>query len=190
MEYFVWESKVDPGVCVLNVIENVPDSFELSKGVSREQGFPGDALFRMNKAHPKDDRLADQLANIGSLTLVSANVAEYLRTLNLENVEFLPVAILDHKDRVASDSYFVVNPMSVVDCIDQAASDLLWGSIDKDSISGVYALELLDDFGPTPDVFRPKHLTDVVLVSEQFVEAVQAQGFTGVDFVSLDEFEQ
>lgn len=66
MEYFGWKTSVDPKTCVLEVIENVTDVFELNRGIPRVSDFPDDALIRMDRNFPKlsDVNYFDRSASI------------------------------------------------------------------------------------------------------------------------------
>ena len=75
------------------------------------------------------------------------------------NVEYLPVQILNHKKKVASKDYFLMNPLSVVDCIDVEASEVEWDVVRKDFIESCESLVIQGPRVPADvHVFRPKHL--------------------------------
>lgn len=189
MSFVVWEWVAAPGCCSLTNIQNVDRAYELGRGVARSDDFPDDAEFNMDPQHPRSVKLPDQATNLEDLLVVSGRVKGFVETLDLEDVEFLPVRIINHKGRLASDDYWIVNPLTVVDCIDTDASDIEWNKIEPDRISFCDELVLRDDEIPEElRIFRPKHLEDVVLVHEEVGEALAAEGFPGLDIVELDEF--
>ena len=187
MKYFGWKPQVDSGTCVLEVLENVDDVFELSRGVSRVTGFPENALVRMDRNFPKDVKLADQLDNDSGLTIVNSKIANAILELSLPSLELLPVSIINHKGRDVGERYFIVNVCKVVDCIDKDASTLMWNPIDKDLIAGVLELVLLEDFESDSVIFRPKHFPQRIIVREDFAKKIESLGASGVRFVPIDE---
>ena len=187
MEYFGWKTSVDSKACVLEVIENVADAFELSRGISRVTDFPDDALIRMDRNFPKQIKLADQLDNDSGLTIVSTKIADAIKALSLTDVELLPISILDHKGSDVDQHYFIVNPCTVLDCIDKEASSLMWNPLDENLIAGVLGLVLQEGFESDSMIFRPKHFPQRIMVREDFVKKIEAIDASGVRFVPIDE---
>ena len=187
MKYLGWRSSVENETCVLETLQNVSDLFELSRGVSRATNFPEDALLHMDANFPKAVKLADQLDSDSGLTIVNAKIAAAITQLSLPDVELLPVSILNHKGDDINQKYFVVNPYTVIDCIDKEASTLMWNPLDKDLIAGVLELKLLDDFKTESIIFRPKHYPQRILVREDFAKKIEALNPSGIRFVEIDE---
>jgi len=188
--YYVWETNSQGGFATLLALENVEDSYELKRGCPRANGWPADAAFRMNPSYPRQVKLADTVRNRDSVPVASAQFHDLLFSFAPADTEFLPVTIYNHKGRVASDAYVVVNPYRVVDCIDREASDLMWNEIDPELISGCFRL-VLDParLDPSLALFRPRYMPTRVLVREDVVRAAAAAGLTGLRFTPADEFE-
>lgn len=188
MSYEVWEWTTTPGCCTLADIENVERVYALNSGVSLSADFPRDALFRMDPDHPRAVKLPEQIPNLDRLLVVSGAIKDFLEGENLDNVEFLQVAIWNHKGRVASEDYWIVNTLTVVDCVDKEASDIKWNALDADKIASCESLVLHEEqIDSELRILRPKHLTDVVLVRRDLAEALTIHGFSGVDLVVPDE---
>jgi hypothetical protein len=189
-EYVVWESDPSGTFCTLGPLENVEDEFELKRGVSRGADFPSDASFAMDPAYPKDIQLADNIYNLEGLPVVSKALADFVEAREPKETEFLPVTIINHKGRVASDEYRIINPFGTVDCIDREASDIEWNEIEKDLISSCFGL-VLDEGRVDFDrlLFRPRYMPTIVLVRGDLADEIGAQGFTGLRFTPVDEFE-
>jgi len=60
----------------------------------------------------------DLLANTDSLLVVSERLKNVIQKYTQEHAEYLPVSIINHKGRIASDSYFIVNPIGTYACYD------------------------------------------------------------------------
>jgi hypothetical protein len=189
MELFVWRSNPAGGYCTLGMLQNVPDEYELKRGVSRLAGFPAKARFDMDAAHPKEIKLPDSIHNLDGMVVVSQPLKEFVESQSPPDTEYLPVSIYNHKKRLASDSYFIINPLSVPDCIDTKKSKIVWNKIKKDLISDCSRLVLQPtSIDPGLLLFRPKYLAKIVLVARALADAIEKQGFKGVKLIPLDEW--
>lgn len=189
MDLLVWRpgSHAD-GVCRVRGLQNVDDVFELGMGVSRSSGWPNDAFCRMDPFYPKDIALADSLLGANVL-LVSSRVKDFLGGARVNNVELLPVQIVNHKGRTASRDYFVVNPLDVCDCIDEQQSLAERNPIDPDSILGSARLALRYDRIPAElKIFRPEFWREIVLIRRELADAMRAAGLTGLRLIEPDDY--
>jgi hypothetical protein len=189
MGLVVWFSSAPLGFCSLTALQNVDKSWELKFGISRSDGFPITARFDMDPSHPKAIKLADCIYNANALAVISQALKEFIESRQPPRTEFLPVSIYNHKKRLASDSYFILNPLSLPDCIDMKKSKITWNKIKKDLIAFCKKL-VLEPSAIDPDLLllRPKFLPSVILVREDLAEAIGKQGFTGVKFIPIDRW--
>jgi hypothetical protein len=189
MKYQIWGPGLqEDGVCTILEVSGVEDSFELDEGVSRAHDWPDDAYCSMDPDYPKDVALEDSLYGAGAL-VVSGRVKQALEGAGVNNVEFLPLRIVNHKGRIASKDYFIVNPLDVCDCIDIARSVVKWNAIDPDSICGCKALVLKEDAVPTNyQIFRPEHWRKVVLIRRELADTLRSTGLSGLDFIEPHEY--
>ena len=176
------------GICKLKKITGVPDIFEINAGVSRLAGWPDDAAAAMSPKFPKDLGLADSLYG-AIFVVVSAKVHHILEPEGGGRVEFLPLKIHDHKGRLASDEYFVVNPLAIVDCIDETASLAVRDEIDENSIESCAALVLREDAVSAGIViFRPEHWRSLILIRRALADKLTAAGLTALRFIEPDKY--
>lgn len=189
MSFLLWRpGKNTDGICKILEVEGVADSFELAEGVSRAAGWPEDALCRMDPRKPKDIELADSLLG-AKLLVVSGRVKKALDDAQVNNVELLPIRIVDHKGRVASSDYFIVNPQDVCDCIDIDGSGVEWNPIDPGSICGCDALMLREDAVPASyKVFRLHHWRNMIVIRRELAESMRALGLSGLSFLEPEEY--
>jgi hypothetical protein len=184
-DYVVWGTTALGGFATVLTPENVPDAYELSEGVSRADGFPPDAAFRMNPSFPRDVALADAVQSRGGngVPLVSPALRGVIEGFAPPDIEALPVTIYDHKGRVASDAYVVLNSFHVVDCLDHDRMGVVWNPLDPASIASCDGV-VLDParIDGAPALFRAKNLENRVLVRRDVAEAVRAAGLTGTFF--------
>jgi hypothetical protein len=190
LQFIVWDARAGQTFASLEGLENVPEVFELKRGFARAKGFPEKATFRMNARFPKKVQLADCAVNFEKVVVASKRVREILESKQAPDVEYLPVTILDHKGRVASADHVIVNPLQVIDCIDQARSTLTWNKIDPEYIAFLEGLVFKPGaIPPSSVVVRAKHLAATVFLRKDVADEIEAQGLTGAQFLPLDELE-
>ncbi len=189
IDYVVWDSTPRGGYASVTQVKHVSRAYELARGVSRAKGFPSDAVFHMNPAHPKDVLLADSVYGMGDgVMLVSAKLRALLEAVNPPDMEYLPVALLNHKGAVASDSYVIANSYHVVEVLDLEAMNAKMNALNPDVIFTCDRLVLQKGKLPElPSIFRPKHLEERILITRKLADQMVKEGMTGVYFWELDE---
>ncbi len=189
MSLFIWQANIEEGYCVCLSLEGYEDAHKLKRGVSANDDFPEDAVFRMDPDFPKDIQLPDNVRNSGGFVLVSSELKEFISPHLDDETELLRVSIMNHKDRLASDDYYIMNPTRIIDMIDIDRSDVIWNSINPDMIASCKRLVLKNDAAlPQASVFRLKFLSRRVVLTEDLAEKLVEAGFSGLKFVSVDEF--
>lgn len=187
--FVIWDSCVVPNACSLYDLEGVEKTYQLNKGVPRAVTFSSDAAFSMHPDFPNNTLLTDNLINSDLMIVTSQRVKDFLEAQRIPKLEYLPVTILDHKGRAASRDYFIIHPIEPIECIDLAKSQVEWGLVDKSSISQVHHLEIdASKVPPDVELFRPKPLYDIVLVRRELAELIDAQGFSGIRWLELDQY--
>jgi hypothetical protein len=190
MDYVAWRASSKGPYCLLLPVEKVPDSYEINEGVSRSGDFPAEACFRMDPEFPKAVKLADHCMNRDAFLVVSKRLKEWVENREPPLVEYLPVTILNHKGRVASSEYFIINPLSQQDCIDLQKSDIAWNNLDSSDISTIFELVLTEaKIDPGIPIFRLHHKSEVVLIRDDWAKEMAANGFTGLRFTPTDQLQ-
>lgn len=190
MDFVIWDSAAVGNACVLDFIENVERARTLHRGFSFLPGFPADAQFRMSKEHKKNTALTDDVSNTDNVKVCSPRLVAFLQKQKLAHVEYLPVRILDHRGKVASADYRIVNLFPLQDVLDLEKSGPRYSAMRKTTIVELKKL-VIDtrrlDRGFR--VFRINNYPSPVLIDRSLAEAMDAEGFVGPSFVELDEFE-
>lgn len=190
LDYVIWRNVRVPNGAELNALEAVERRWELRDGVPRGHDFDQDAVFPMDLELPHNMYLPDSLMNINSLIVASQRLKDFLSNKQLESVEYLPVSIRDHKGRITKKNYFIVHPIEPVDCLDLDASEADYSPLDPSLVDDVEQLvfdeEKLDD---RRELFRPKYFPDITLVRRALAEEIDKQGFEGVGWLEIDEYE-
>jgi hypothetical protein len=183
MSFYLWRTTYTEGFCVVNAPKGIEKSSQINKGMTRAEGFPDDAYCRMDPEFPKDIQLSDSLYGTVFL-IVSKALKEGLEKEDVRNVEFLPIRVVNHKARTASKDYFIVNPLTVIDCIDTAKSGVTWNAIAAKKIDYCKKLILQEDRVP-PEclIFRPLYWPNLIVVRRELADKLNEGGFTGLSFI-------
>jgi hypothetical protein len=178
----IWSNNYFEGKCVIRGPEDVADNYELTEGISRMAGWPASAVCRMSAEYPKDIELSDNLYGT-DLIVISARVKKVLDGERVHEVEYLPVQIINHKRKVASTDYYIVNPPSTIDCIDLDASEVTWNKIEPDMINRCRRLVIDPARVPASlQVFRPMHAPYLVLLRSSLAERLKDARLSGLRF--------
>jgi hypothetical protein len=181
-EYFEVVYKTYKGGCFATYLSNRELAWPLKTGKSVAAAWPADMTFSMDPEQPKNVTLIDYIDNLEGFLLASPRLTTFLRDQRLMEVEFLPVIILDHKKRVASKDYTIVNCYHVVDCVDQNGSDFKWDGLENPSMV-VERMALIPEALAEDDrLIRPKFVPGKVLFRADLREALKDQQFTGLGF--------
>ena len=189
MDYLIWSVDMPDGYCVCLGMDGFEESYKIMYAQPVAEHYDGEAFFEMSPDFTKDIALADNVKNTGYI-LVSDALKKVLEEMVTNRVEYVPVRIINHKGRVASEDYFVVNPLDLCDAIDFEQSDVEWNSIDPNVLSDCYELVLHEDRIPSDyTLFRLKHFPTEVLLRRDVVERLEAEGFTGLRFIEVEDFD-
>jgi len=182
MEFWLWRNATQDGYCTIKT-PNMERVWELVQGVSRIQDFPDGIECRMNPQRPKDVGLADNIRG-AFFPVISGRLRKALEAEATQNrVEYIPVRIINHKKRLASADYFVLNPLDIVDCIDPEASCVEWNTISPGSISYCKGLVLKEDaIPPGFRLFRLKYWPNNIMIDDDLVANLKRMDLTGLVF--------
>ena len=116
---------------------------------------------------PSDVNSGGIIGNTQSLLIVSKVLKEQIDQVNADPVQILPVAIHNHKNRLASADYFVVNPIGQRDCLDLEESEIEWHDADVVAVEKLVLAE--GKLDGAPDLFRVKEDPSAYIASEDLV---------------------
>ena len=189
MEWVVWEALPTGNACILEAVENIEKSSRVERGVTLAATWPKDAIMRMTKRHKKNTALLDDVSSYSSAKVCSPRLVEFLRSKRLENVEYLPITILDHRDQVASKDYCIVHPIHPQDALDVQASQAEYDAIVKTDIESVARI-VLDEgrLDSRVQLFRLNNFFTPVLLAKAIADEITAKAFKGSYFRTLDEY--
>jgi hypothetical protein len=186
--YLIFNGPMRTEFCVLGFLKGFPDTYKLNKGYAVTSEWPADVAFHMDPDFPKRIKLSDNLVNSNNLLVASPRLQALLKAEAVPNLEFLPVKIFNHKKRLESADYAVVNQVTTQDCVDQKASIIHWNNINPEDITKVDKLVLDDSkVDPKAALFRAKHLIAKILVRRDLAKKMLDAGLTGIAFKEISE---
>lgn len=177
------------GAARFSHIENFSRSYKLLKGREIADEFPSDAAYRMNRDFPDDLGLEDAAFNLDQQLIVSERLRAFLEGREVPSIEYLPVAMLNHKGRPVEQAYAIANLLTHVDCVDKEATEHEWNALDDTAMIKVKNLTIDPTLVPEDvPLFRLVHVTDVIGVRRDLAEAMEAGGFTGLSFTDFADY--
>jgi hypothetical protein len=189
MNYVRIKAEAEDDAAHFRFMRNYEDSWELLEGMSLAETFPPNAAYRMNDDFPESLVLYGVLHNLDGVLVVNDALRGFLEEHGVREVEYLPVTVINHKDRAVEQAYYVVNILRHIDCIDQEQTQFEWDSLDDTLMDDVENLTI-DESRIDPDIplFRLKHLTSVMVIRRDLVEQMRDAGFKGFAVTELADF--
>lgn len=187
-DFYIWAAEIVPNAATLVDFEGFEKSHELRKGISHASDFPSGVTFRMDSRKPTDTLLVDNVKNTQNVVIISEKTKVFLEAQEIADVEFLPITILDHKEREMEEPYFIFHPIHNVDCLDLDKTSPRWSAIDDTVMKSVKRLVI--DKSQLPEdkaYFRPRYYTARPIVTKALADAVLKEGLTGVQFLPVSE---
>ncbi|NTX13034.1 hypothetical protein FJV41_42785 [Myxococcus llanfairpwllgwyngyllgogerychwyrndrobwllllantysiliogogogochensis] len=184
MKYFLLSTVGDLNDRDLCLIDDPPKGiglrrFLMTKGRPAKAFYPAEAKIFLREENP-GIKLSSVLGNTENYLIASSEVKTVFEQLCAGcDIEYLPFDLYDHRERLYSKDYFIINPIGALDCLDEQASGVTYG--EEGSVIDI-AEFVLDDkkVGQAAALFRIDKKPSKYVVDERFVQAVEARGFTNV----------
>ena len=144
-------------------------SYKLAEGeeVVDRDAYPPNAHVIMDGSFGR--ALGGIIGNANSLLIVSRPIQEAIARVQPNGIQYLPLAIHNHKRRLASSDYYIVNPLGDLDCADLKASEIEY--LDGDVV-GVDSLVLSEaKLKQAPHLFRVHEDPTIYVISHVLLQA-------------------
>jgi len=159
----------------------------LKKGVSCKDWFPEDAEFQLNDESGMV--LADIIPNSVLWRIVSDSLKKLLEKHASCEMEFLPIRIRDHRDQLITETYYILNILGTVSCMDRQKSDYDASALDESQVVTFRHLYLDTDKIPEHiNLFRFGEERDMFMMRQDLMQILIDSGITGLAFTSLEDF--
>ncbi|MFP2928406.1 imm11 family protein [Pyxidicoccus sp. 3LG] len=129
----------DRSLCVIHsFVKGIEMSaWKVGEGERVGEEYPQDAKIYMSKESP-GIKLSDVLGTVRNMLIVSSRFRALIEKHCTNDIEYLPFTLYDHRKRVYSQDYSIINPIGTFDCLDIKASTIIWGTSDPTRISSVH----------------------------------------------------
>ena len=184
MDYFVWDTGGnvdDPTLCF---IDDPPEGMglhaaKLSLGKPAKPYMPEDPRIVLRKENP-GLALPGFIGNTRGMLIFSRAGLDVIEQLcKGQSYEVFPFSLIDHKKRVHTADYVIVNPLDMVECLDDAAS-----GVERDEHGEIESVGKLvlsrSKVENAPHMFRIKEKRVKTVFSEALGKAFVAAGVTNV----------
>jgi hypothetical protein len=119
VSFLIWKNKWDhTRDADLMTVENFSGTEHFNKGLPLIGKLPAKVVLTMDEEHKRAVRLVDSVSNHLRGLVLSRPLMDFLATKNLKDLELIPVAIRNHKGKIASEDYTWVNPLGGHDILD------------------------------------------------------------------------
>ncbi|AKQ70489.1 hypothetical protein A176_007401 [Myxococcus hansupus] len=189
MNYVLIESTYEGDAAQFGNLQNYDSRFELRKGIPLTGKIPHDAAYRMRDDFPNHVALHDSLYNLDRQLVVNEKVKAFLEVESVQHVEYLPVNVLNHKDRKVNERYFIINLLPLVDCIDLEKTQAKRNRLDPKKLMHVSNLTVHEDKIPaTAKLVRMDLLTAAILIRRDLADKMNAANFRGFKISEISDF--
>jgi hypothetical protein len=129
VSFYLLETLGDPNdmdLCFLdNFVDGLePKSWRIGEGERFGDLYPSDARIYMNDENP-GIKLSALLGTTRNMIVAARELKELVEKHCTNEIEYLPFTLYDHRKRVYSTDYCLINPIGTFDCLDMNASEFL-----------------------------------------------------------------
>jgi hypothetical protein len=177
----------DDSLCFLdNFIEGLePLSWRAEEGARLGKDFPKDAKLFMNKENP-GIKLSPLLGTSCNVLIGSRDFKEAVEKHCKNEIEYLPFTLYDHRKRVYSRDYFIINPIGTLDCLDRKESDITWDDENPDEVLGIDGMVLdYEKVKDAPQLFRVDLEPSACVVGLELAREFKARNFSNIFWAEL-----
>jgi hypothetical protein len=147
--------------------------------------YPKDAKIYMSKSN-SGIKLSSLLGNTRGFLIVSRDFKAAVEKLCGDSIEYLPFTLYDHRKRIHSKDYFILNPLGTFDCLDLKKSEIEWDDDDPGDI--LHIEEFVIDRKKAkklPQLFRVDKDPTTYVVGLKLAQAIYDGDFTNVLWTEL-----
>jgi hypothetical protein len=190
MSFYVWVyNAADPSFAWIDELPSgiAEKGYLLNEGEPCAGWFPSDAQLGISSEY--GIKLPDAIPNTALIHVISDRLRKILEERSGASIEFLPVRILDKKQRPDKRAYHVMNLLDSIACVNRSRSDYDASHILKNQIARFRRLVLDESrLSPQAKLFRLTDMPDLVIVREDLATEIQAARCTGMTFQPIDEY--
>lgn len=190
MNYWILKTPIQNEAAYLSALPSAgPEDYRYSKGERLKDEHPQNeaSIMCFDMDYPENIKLLNFVSNINDVLIGDAKVCEVLNKYALDNIELLPIWIMDHQKSIVSKEYCIINLIGSIDIIDMDKSDYTMGSINKTQIKMIDELIIKRDNIPEEaKIFRASNKLDEMFINDELKQAFESAGLTGWKAIPAD----
>ncbi len=149
----------------------------MNEGERIGERYPRDARVYLDPKTP-GIKLESVLGNLLSYLMVNTQTKDLILGICTCEIEALPFTLYNHKKRVHSKDYWILNPIGTFDCVNRAASKI---TMEGEQVVGVESLAFdAKKMADVPDLFRVPEKPEWFFISERLAKAIKDAALTNV----------
>jgi hypothetical protein len=162
----------------------------LVHGEEISRDWPKEVTLAMSPDKP-GTQLSSMIGNTLSFLLLHRELknlvaSEHERRGGKWNIEYLPFTLINHKGKANRD-YFMVNPIGVYDCVNDALSVITYFKGNRDKVVGIDRLVLdPNKLVDAPPLFRVRQCPGGYFVDQTMKRALQKGRFSNLVFGKVE----
>ena len=190
MRYFQLDTLGDFGNKKLAIVsERVPElgiySHYPARGKPITDRYPADARTHLQPGH-RGTKLSSLVGNTFGWLIVSTEFKESI-VQNSGPIEILPLAIYNHKKRLHSADYWVINPLGSIDCVDRDKSAIVYLDDTKADVVGVDKFVFRKDrLEKAPGIFRVLEAPTAYFINQTLARSLKDKDCTNIFIDEID----
>jgi hypothetical protein len=154
--------------------------FVMAQGERIGDKYPGDAKVYLRDQYP-GIKLTDFISNTVAYMITSDRMMSVIKANANVEIEYLPLAIYNHRKRLHAANYWIINPIGTTDCLDLAASDVIRGEeTGQITMVNVYAFSRRGLGPKPPSILRVKETPWEIFVDEPTARTFHQQQMTNI----------
>jgi len=179
----------DRGLCI---IDSEPEGLGihevfLKRGRVLGEIYPKDAKILMKKEYP-GIRLSSILGNLKSYLIVEREVKMVIEDVCTNQIEYLPFTLINHKKRIHSADYFIINPIGGYDCMNLEASGVEYTRSGKPMEPDIFVFDK-KKMDAAPHLFRVMEFPSEYIIDSYLVDIFKEKKFTNILLTKLNQVE-
>jgi hypothetical protein len=180
MDYWVLAKASEQGAIIDSYPQGGPSDWKYDEGMRLAKDFPRNATILFSPNFPKHRKLEDFQPNILNALIVSPRTRAVVESIAVQNAEFLPVQVKDHKKKVVAKDYAFLNLIGTVDAIDLSRATCEIEPIDPTRFDQIRKLALDQKrIPPEAKMFRLARRPSVIVVDDDVRKAFEKAQLTG-----------
>lgn len=162
--------------------------YKMSLGERIGDRYPDDPRIYLQPKSPGIE-LADLIGNTVGYLLVSSKMKALIESHDAGEVEYLPFTLYNHKNRVHSTDYWIINPVGTHDVLNREASDIRYvnGNPAEDVVAVRTFVFKTTGLDGVPDLFRIPEDPKEYFVTERLARAFHAARCSNVYVFNVDQ---